>query len=204
MTNLIIKNLCFKYPSSEKEIFNNFHLSLYQGENLKLVADNGTGKTTLGKLICGLLIPTSGSITIGRMSISSISSKSRIGRAYYIFQENRLQYLKNSIANEIKFIKKISNTHDKQLEFYDSFYLPADKSTNPLDLTINEIWRFSLFLSTIINPQVLFIDEVPSITNNRNMQSLQFLLSKRKNENLITIFSYQRQIDIKFNYILSM
>lgn len=204
MTNLIVRNLYYKYPNSDEEIFSDFNISLYQGENLKLVADNGKGKTTLGKLICGLLVPISGSITIGGTNISSISSRERIRNACYIFQENRLQYIKNSLINEIKFTRKLSNIKETNFESYDLFHLPSDKSTNPLDMTVNEIWRFSLFLSTIIDPKVLFIDEIPSITNNRNIDSLKFILTHRKNKNLITIFSYQRKIDIKFNYVLTI
>lgn len=62
MRALEIKNLCFEY--SDTKVLNNISFSLEKGEFLGIIGSNGTGKSTLIKLILGLLTPSSGNILI--------------------------------------------------------------------------------------------------------------------------------------------
>ena len=57
-----IRNLDFMYKKSP--VFSNINLSFPQGNIYGLLGENGVGKTTLLKLICGLLRPSQGSVTI--------------------------------------------------------------------------------------------------------------------------------------------
>lgn len=84
-----LENVCYSYPryrfngglkslalrilrrekqsrrgTSEKLLFHNFSLTLYEGDRLGIYGPNGSGKTTLLRLISGLLVPQSGSIFI--------------------------------------------------------------------------------------------------------------------------------------------
>jgi ABC-type multidrug transport system fused ATPase/permease subunit len=62
-------NVDYHFVGTEKELFNNFNLSIKKGEKLAIVGLNGAGKTTLVKLLCGLYRPTGGSILIDGKSI---------------------------------------------------------------------------------------------------------------------------------------
>lgn len=57
-----IKNLDFRYKKSP--VFNNINLSFPEGNIYGLLGENGVGKTTLLKLVCGLLRPVQGSVTV--------------------------------------------------------------------------------------------------------------------------------------------
>ena len=57
-----IKNLDFSYKKTP--VFNNINLSFPQGAIYGLLGENGVGKTTLLKIICGLQRPVSGSCTV--------------------------------------------------------------------------------------------------------------------------------------------
>ena len=57
-----IRNLNFSYKKTS--VFSNINLSFPQGNIYGLLGENGVGKTTLLKLICGLLRPTEGSCTV--------------------------------------------------------------------------------------------------------------------------------------------
>lgn len=57
-----IQNLNFSYKKTP--VFSNINLSFPQGSIYGLLGENGVGKTTLLKLICGLLRPTEGSCTV--------------------------------------------------------------------------------------------------------------------------------------------
>ena len=63
---LKIENLCFKYDKdSLQNIINNLNFELHRGEKFLIVGENGVGKSTLLKLIAGLLIADKGNIKIG-------------------------------------------------------------------------------------------------------------------------------------------
>ncbi len=61
---LTIKDITYIHPDKEI-LFQNLSLSLNKGEKLSLTGNNGTGKSTLLKLIAGILSPSSGTIITG-------------------------------------------------------------------------------------------------------------------------------------------
>ncbi|MCQ2413375.1 MAG: ABC transporter ATP-binding protein/permease, partial [Clostridia bacterium] len=61
---LELRDVCFRYPGSDKDVIRNVNLTLRSGERVVLVGLNGAGKTTLIKLITRLYDPTSGVILL--------------------------------------------------------------------------------------------------------------------------------------------
>ncbi|HHE46905.1 MAG TPA: ABC transporter ATP-binding protein [Bacteroidetes bacterium] len=59
---IVVNNVCFRYPGSEKKALDDVNLTLGKGEIIALVGENGSGKTTLIKLLCRLYDPTEGAI----------------------------------------------------------------------------------------------------------------------------------------------
>ena len=57
-----LRNVSYRYESSEKFVLHNINLKIVPGEHLAIVGLNGAGKTTLVKLICGLINPTEGQV----------------------------------------------------------------------------------------------------------------------------------------------
>ena len=62
MNIIEVKNVTKKFD--DKIIVNSLTLNVKQGETIGIVGRNGSGKTVLLKMICGLYIPTSGDIAI--------------------------------------------------------------------------------------------------------------------------------------------
>lgn len=62
MNIIEVKNVTKKFD--DKIIVDSLTLNVKQGETIGIVGRNGSGKTVLLKMICGLYIPTSGNITI--------------------------------------------------------------------------------------------------------------------------------------------
>lgn len=198
MNNLVLEDVTFHYSNNSRSLLKNYSKNYHGGTNVLVVGDNGSGKSTYGKLICGLFEPVSGRITAGEKQISKLAGRERILNAYYITQISQLQFISNTIEGEIQFEEKIVRKKFSRMQ-YDNFFLPNELSFNPFDLDPNEAWRFSLFLSTIIDPTILFVDEIPSGSNQRNLTSLKGLLAQRKAANKITFVAYQRAIRADFD-----
>ncbi len=200
---LEISNVSFSYPHQAIPVIYNFSGDYAAGESTLVVGDNGTGKSTLGKIICGIINPKSGEVSVNHESLHKLAPKKRILQAYYINQINQLQFLNSSLIAEIKSYEKLSGGNFSQT-VYDSFFLPTDLEYNPFELSVNQAWRFSLFLSTVINPNVLFVDEIPSPTNERNRRVLTELLELRGHDKKVTFFSYQRKINLTFDNFIHL
>lgn len=67
------KNVCFTYPSAENSTINNMSFKVKKGENIAVVGENGAGKTTAVKLLCGLYYATKGDILVNGKSIKDFS-----------------------------------------------------------------------------------------------------------------------------------
>ncbi|MGN0622395.1 MAG: ABC transporter ATP-binding protein [Oscillospiraceae bacterium] len=74
METIISCNGLSKYYGKVQAL-NNLTLELKKGRIIGLLGPNGSGKTTFIKLACGLLRPTSGSITVGGMNVGAETKK---------------------------------------------------------------------------------------------------------------------------------
>jgi ATP-binding cassette subfamily B protein len=67
-----VEHVSFKYPTGENLVLDNCSLEIHSGERIALVGTNGTGKTTLVKLLCRYYEQQSGSITLNGVDIRRI------------------------------------------------------------------------------------------------------------------------------------
>ena len=58
------RNVTFRYKGAEKNVLENISFKIQAGEKAALVGLNGAGKTTITKLMCGLLLPTEGEVLL--------------------------------------------------------------------------------------------------------------------------------------------
>lgn len=70
---LKLDHVSLKYPGSEEETIHDLNLTIRQGEKLALVGRNGAGKTTVVRLLAGLLDPSSGSVLLNNIDIRTFN-----------------------------------------------------------------------------------------------------------------------------------
>ena len=83
-------NVCFTYPNTERQILNNISVKIRKGEKLSVVGMNGAGKTTFIKLICRLYEPTSGTIKLNGVDISTIKREEYSKQLSVVFQDFKI------------------------------------------------------------------------------------------------------------------
>jgi ABC-2 type transport system ATP-binding protein len=149
-----IDNLSFSYE--KKPLFNGFNLEIPKNQTLLITGINGVGKSTLLRLIAGVLLPKDGKITYDDKLIEG--NKKKIG-----FISDSM-----SLYNDMKVSELIHLHKDifKINEFYDSLIkhtkIPYSQKIGKLSVGQRVLLHLSLILSQ--NPDIILIDEVlPSI-----------------------------------------
>ncbi|MCF3944249.1 ABC transporter ATP-binding protein [Oceanobacillus alkalisoli] len=81
------RNVYFKYPATENYVLKNVNFKLRRGETLALVGQNGSGKSTIIKLICKLYNDYEGEILINGISIRDIPTELFYKELGVVFQD---------------------------------------------------------------------------------------------------------------------
>lgn len=81
------KNVSFKYPNSDRWVFEDLNLEIKSGEKVALVGHNGAGKTTLIKLLCRFYDVNKGEILINGTNIKKLDLDSLYRNLGVVFQE---------------------------------------------------------------------------------------------------------------------
>lgn len=96
---LEIRDLAFQYDAFSAPVFLGLNIAVRPGESLAITGVSGTGKTTLMKVMCGLLSPVQGSVLINGFDINSIGLNNYRNCIACVLQEDKL--FAGSVAENI-------------------------------------------------------------------------------------------------------
>ncbi|KYH33963.1 putative multidrug export ATP-binding/permease protein [Clostridium tepidiprofundi DSM 19306] len=101
---IAMEHIDFQYPHSEKNILTDFSLQIKQGERLAIIGESGKGKTTILKLICGMLEPTRGVVKFAGLDLKELDISKVHEKMGFVMQENLL--FNASIKENLFYAKK--------------------------------------------------------------------------------------------------
>ena len=181
-----IKDLTFKYNKKSNEIIKDLSLSLDKGKIVALLGLNGCGKTTLIKLLTGLLKPNQGTIEYDGVNLEEIGIKVRSDIFSYVSQRSSSaddfyvkHYMINGFMNSLKFYEQ-PKKEQKEKVFVISRELGIE---HLLDKKMGEISggeRQIVTIATCIlqNTPVILLDEPTSALDLKNQNLVLSLLKK--------------------------
>ncbi|MBL4931162.1 ABC transporter ATP-binding protein [Clostridium paridis] len=191
MKALEIKNLSFKYRETDKLILEDLSFNIDKNEFVTIIAPSGTGKSTLFRLILGLLKPIKGSI-----ELENNNSKNIIG---YMPQKDCLMPWRTILDNtavglELNGYSK-KEARKKAATYFDSFNLKGTENLYPHELSGGMRQRASFLRAIVNNPSLLLLDEpfssLDALTRRKMQAWLLELCQKEKN----TVFMITHDIE---------
>jgi ATP-binding cassette subfamily B protein RaxB len=96
-----LRNVCFRYAESEPYVLNNVNMTIEAGQFVTIMGPSGGGKTTLIKIMLGLLEPSSGEVLIDGTPLSTIGTRAYREKVGAVMQDDQL--LSGTIADNICF-----------------------------------------------------------------------------------------------------
>ncbi len=105
--SLELRKVSFRYSESEPWLLYNMDLCIQAGEHVAITGASGCGKTTLLKILLGLLTPTHGTVLYGGVPVNQLGMSNVRRKIGVVMQEDAL--LTGSIADNIAFFDLTPN-----------------------------------------------------------------------------------------------
>lgn len=187
---LTLKEVSKNY--GEKDVLNNVNINLPEGKMVCLLGKNGIGKSTLVKIITGILIQDKGTVEIGGYNIidNPIEYKSKFG---YVSDDY------NNFLNltAIEYLNFIADIYDIEQDVAEekigelAEYLEIKKDLNQRISTYSKGMKQKIMIigSIIHSPDILILDEPFNGLDPESVYKVKELLKSLTKKNKTVLFS---------------
>ncbi len=187
------KNVDFRYADEEKDALNNLNLDFYEGQFTCVLGHNGSGKSTMAKLINALEIPTNGSVTTYGYDTADEKNEIPIRRKVgMVFQNPDNQIVATIVEDDVAFgpenlgvprdeIRKRVDEALKLVDMYDY------RKHEPHRLSGGQKQRVAIAGVIAMQTNCIVLDEPTAMLDPKGRREVMNALLKLKNELGISI-----------------
>lgn len=175
-----IQNVSFKYKEGET-ILNNINLEIEEGEIVAIVGKNGSGKSTIGKLISGILKLKEGKILIDEIDVKK-EAKNKVG---IVFQNPENQIIFNSIKDELSFaLKKLSEQEieTRIKEALENVEMQEYRNKELYNLSLGQKQRIVIAEVLAKKPKYIILDEPTTMIDSIGKEKIYKIIKKLKEQ----------------------
>jgi len=196
-------NVNFYYDKKSKfKILDSVKFGIKSNTIVGITGKSGSGKTTLAEIMCGLLTPTSGNVTVNDIVInkkqlySLDSLKNKIGYISENFEDQIFNLtVKDELTYSFKYFgKNISD--DKISEVLSLVGLSENYlSLNPLSLSTGEKRKLTIATTILLDNDIIVLDEPTICLDYKSVRNIERLLKNLKNNFNKTIIVISRDVE---------
>lgn len=188
---LELKEVTFNYQG-HKPTLKNVNIKIQQGEMLSIIGENGTGKSTLGKLICGFEKLSSGSILFDGVDGSTDSLKERGERVGFVLQNPNHMFSKQLISEEVALglIQKGIAEQDSKERVEKTLKicgLYPFRNWPISALSYGQKKRLSIAAILVMEPSILLLDEPTAGQDYKHTTELMAFLESLQNHGITIV-----------------
>ena len=205
-----VKNLDFSYDQENLAV-KGVSFSVEKGTYTTIVGHNGSGKSTVAKLISGLLEKKSGDIIIDGLELNEENLQKIRGKIGIVFQNPDNQFIGSTVRDDIAFglenhcvaqedMDGIINTYSAKVGMTD--YLNSE----PTRLSGGQKQRVAIAGVLAMKPEILIFDEATSMLDPQGKDEIKKVIMDIHKESGLTILSITHDIDevTTSDYVIAM
>lgn len=194
-----IDHLTFAYPAG-KNILNDISFSLNENETIGLIGANGVGKSTILKLMVGLIGGYQGRMSIGGLCVEKKNYTRIREQIGYVFQDSDSQLFLSTVYEDVAFGPRNYGYSREEVE---RRVMEALRAVHIEELKDRQIYKMSggqkklASIAAILSmkPKILLLDE-PSVTlDPRNRRNLIHILDEMEGTKIIATHDLDMILD---------
>ncbi|CVH78316.1 Energy-coupling factor transporter ATP-binding protein EcfA1 [Clostridiales bacterium CHKCI006] len=200
MENMIeVRHLCFEYEENQP-IIQDVSFTIQKGQFVAILGHNGSGKSTIAKLLIGLLEKKSGEIIVAGTPLTQETFYDIRHDIGIVFQNPDNQFIGATVRDDIAFglenkcvppeeMDAIIDSFSKRVGMYD--FLDHE----PSKLSGGQKQRVAIAGILAMAPKILILDEATSMLDPRGKKEINELVKKLRQESDMTVISITHDID---------
>jgi ABC-type multidrug transport system fused ATPase/permease subunit len=189
--HIVFDNVTFSYPNTDKQILQGVSFEIRPGERVALVGENGAGKSTIVKLLCGLYHSDSGDILVGGSSITKLSAAQLRSVFSVVFQDfcsYQLTLRENVAFGDIRKLREDEALQEALRSGLWTEGIPLDQSLGKLeesgiDLSGGQWQKIAVSRALLSDSAFIILDEptasLDPLAESRMYETFQSVLKKR-------------------------
>ncbi|MDO5734699.1 MAG: energy-coupling factor transporter ATPase [Eubacteriales bacterium] len=189
------KNLSFQYPGEDEyPALRQLNFNLEKGRHLAIVGANGSGKSSLAKLLAALFTPTEGELLVFGRDISDEAERYELRPELgIVFQNPDNQIVSTTVEEDVAFGPEnlgIPNPRLRQIvdRILERIGLLEKASAEPTELSGGQKQKLALGAVLAMNPSALILDEASSMLDPATAAELfDFICNLAKSDKLSLI-----------------
>ncbi|MBO5462235.1 MAG: energy-coupling factor transporter ATPase [Clostridia bacterium] len=188
-----LKNVSFRYSDEETEVIKNLNLDFYEGQFTCVLGHNGSGKSTMAKLINALLVPTQGEVISYGFKTSDEANEIKIRRNIgMVFQNPDNQIVATIVEDDVAFgpenlgipREEIRQRVDEALKLVDMYEY---RKHEPHRLSGGQKQRVAIAGVIAMKTGCIVLDEPTAMLDPKGRREVMDALLKLKNDLGISI-----------------
>ena len=194
-----VENLCFEYEPGLQTI-SNISFQIHKGEYVAILGHNGSGKSTIAKLLIGLLEKKSGEIYIDDYQLNLENLYKIREKVGIIFQNPDNQFVGATVEDDVAFglenkgvpYEEMASRVQEALEFVG---MSEFKDREPARLSGGQKQRVAIAGIVAMRPSILILDEATSMLDPEGRQELIQSIKAIRKEYGMTVLSITHDLD---------
>ncbi len=194
-----VRNLTFAYEEN-KDVVRDVSFTVQKGSYTTIIGHNGSGKSTIAKLLIGLLEKKSGEILIEDIPLTLESINLIRRKVGIVFQNPDNQFIGATVRDDIAFGLENHEVDPAEMDDIIQRFAKEVNMTKYLDheptrLSGGQKQRVAIAGILAMSPDILIFDEATSMLDPRGKADINRLIKKLHEEKKLTILSITHDIE---------
>ena len=203
--NLIeVKNLSYSYDG-KVNVVNDVSFDVSNGKYISIIGHNGSGKSTIAKLLIGLLETKQGSIKAFGLELSRKTVREIRSHIGIVFQNPDNQFIGSTVRDDIAFgLENRQVKHEDMDDIIDEFAKKVNMSAyldkEPENLSGGQKQRVAIAGILAMKPDVIIFDEATSMLDPKGKREIhETIVNMRKENPNLTLISITHDLEEAFS-----